>query len=431
MKDSQIFYVPWLHMHQPLVWTEISGSERLVSNLLLMLSSNEPRDAWDAKLISRAYKNPAKYVKQLKIEGRNPKIMIDFSGILLESLVELSSATFGRMDIDGEIVGDIIGFYREVLDNFPHSIEIAGSAYSHCYFPSTPEEDWQLQIEEWKTTFKKIFGGKALENVRGFWLPELGLPGYEDKLYRLIKVLIDSGYEWLILPLQAIEGYESLSYEKRIQIACQPNLLRIRNLEFPVIFRFPDYVIDQQAGCEAGELVRKAGQAGKIFSKISKKPALVVPASDGENGNVMMNEFFPKTFVPFFEKFSGKEISSLSISEFLDEYYTKNGKIKIDNEVKIKTIGASWVGGHKSWIEGAKRADAIKEIEKLSKMFHGLEERIVKKRDLHSLFEEVKRALLIAETSCYVYWGTDFWFDQGKKTRDFANKKFEEVKKYL
>jgi len=38
---------------------------------------------------------------------------------------------------------------------------------------------------------------------------------------------------------------------------------------------------------------------------------------------------------------------------------------------------------------------------------------------------EAKRAFLIAETSCYVYWGTDFWFDQGEKAIELARKKMQ------
>lgn len=409
-------------MHQPLVWLRANKEENLVSNLQKMLLSKDSREAWDGKLIARAYKNPAKYVKQLKKEGYDPKIMLDFSGVLLESLVELGkNKVFDEIEVEGERIGDIIKLFREVLNEFSSSIEVAGTAYSHCYFPATPEEDWIYQIEEWQATYKKIFGREALERVKGFWLPELGIPGFEDKLVKLIRVLNDAGYEWLILPLQAVEGYEHLSYEERIQVACQPHMLKIKDQAIPVIFRFPSYIIDQQAGCEAKEVYDKAKHVGKIFK--SKKPALLVPACDGENGNVMMNEFFPKTFVPFFKERVNNSIGSLTVSEFLDKFYKKNGKFDIKSEIKVKIFGASWVDTHKFWLEGTRRMEMVKKIEELSKRFHSIKERLKGK----SLLEEVKRALLIAETSCYVYWGTDFWFDQGEKAIEFANRKMDEV----
>lgn len=421
----RICYVPWLHFHQPLVWS----NNKLVSNLQKMLFSKDSREAWDTKLISRAYKNPAKHVKKLKKEGYEPKIMLDFSGILLESLKELGEKNiFNRIKVEREKIGNIIKLYKEVLKKFPDSIEIAGSAYSHCYFPATPERDWKYQIEEWRNTFKKIFGNKTLKRVKGFWLPEMGIPGFEDKLTRLIKVIKENGYEWLILPLQALEGYEQLSFIERIRAACQPHLLKMRKESIPVIFRIPTYFINQQSGCEVEELYRKVLEAERIFSKISKKPALIVPASDGENGNVMMNEFFPKTFVPFFKKKLIKKVFSLTITEFLNKYYSDG----IKSEIKIKTLGASWVDTHRFWLEGTRRLDMIKKIEKLSRDFSKLKRFLESKKlskEQKNSFEEIKKNLLIAETSCYVYWGNDFWFDQGDRQISFIHKKIKNTYK--
>jgi len=394
-----------------------------------MLLSRDHIETWNGKLIARAYKNPAIYVKKLKKQGYDPKIMLDYSGILLESLKELSNKkSFTRIEIERKKIGNIIKSLKEVLKKYPECIEFAGTAYSHCYFPATPEEDWIYQIEEWRKIFRKLFGKKSLERVKGFWLPEMGVPGFEDKLTKLIKTILEVGYEWLILPLQAIEGYEQLSLEKRIQTVCQPHLLRVRDQSIPVIFRTPTYFIDQQSGCDVEELYRKAREADKIFDKISDKPALMVPASDGENGNVMMNEFFPKTFTPFFKNKINNKISSMCISEFLYRYYAKNGKIIPKSEIKLKIIGASWIGTHGSWIEGTRRLEMIRKIEKLSKKFSEIRKSLEGKKinkNLKKSFEEAKKALLIAETSCYVYWDVDFWFEQGEKTIVFAYKKLK------
>ncbi|MEM7818596.1 MAG: glycoside hydrolase [Candidatus Aenigmatarchaeota archaeon] len=415
---SLAVYVPWLHMHQPLIWFKTNQEEKLISNLEKMLLSQDTRESWDAKLIARAYKNPAKYFKQLKEEGYKPRIILDFSGILLESLEELGNrGILDRIEVEGEKVGNIIEIYKEVL-RFD-GIEIAGSAYSHCYFPATPEEDWDLQVEEWKKTFERIFGKKYLEKVKGFWLPELGLPAFEDRVYKLLKVLEENNYEWLILPLQAVENYENLSYEERIRIACQPHLIKIKDISFKVVFRFPSYIIDQQAGCNGEEVYKRAFQTAKIFRKFSEKPALIVPASDGENGNVMMNEFFPQTFIPFFKEKIDQKVSSLTISEFLEEYYKE-----IKDEIKVKTLGASWINGHRLWLEGTKKLEIANKIASLSKRFHKLKEKIDQKSS-----EEIKKLLLIAETSCYVYWGTDFWYNQGEKTIKIVEEKLKNLEK--
>jgi hypothetical protein len=31
----------------------------------------------------------------------------------------------------------------------------------------------------------------------------------------------------------------------------------------------------------------------------------------------------------------------------------------------------------------------------------------------------------LAETSCYIYWNSDFWFDQGEKMVEFAYQQME------
>lgn len=415
---SKVVYVPWLHMHQPLVWYK----NRLMSNLEMMMLSKDSGIAYNSMLIARAYKNPAKYVKELGKNKLNPKIMLDFSGILLENLKELTKK-FKKMKVDRERIGDIIKLYKEVLKKYPSSLEFAGTAYSHCYFPVTPKTDWKLQIIEWRDVFKKLFGKKALKHVKGFWLPEMGIPGDDDKLAELIKILKDTGYEWLILSTDAIEGEREMNYEQRISLMSQPHVLSVKGEEITTILKVKYDFLDQQSGCDARCVYRKCLEAAKLFK--DKKPALVVPASDGENGNVMLNEFFPKTFVPFFKKRVKKKISSLTITEFLQKYYRKK---KITSRIKIKKYGGSWVGEHKPWKEGIIRETVNKKIEEMSKRFHRIKPEKLRK-DLKNTYEVAKRMLLISETSCYTYWGTTFWFLQGERTIKILEKLLKKLSK--
>ena len=412
----KVVYVPWLHMHQPLIIRTEHGEEKLISNIEKMLSSHDYDEVWNAKLMLRAYNNPAKYCNELLKSGYKPKIMLDFSGILLEALEKLSKDKKFFIEVDGEKIKDIVKEYKQTLEK--SCMEITGTAFSHCYFPTTPEEDWIYQLEEWRNVFGKIFGRKNLDNVKGFWFPEMGVPGFEDKLSKLIKT-IKEFYEWCILPLQAVEGYEQLSYERRIQIACQPHTLKVRDQSIPVIFRIPADFIDQQAGCDADFVGAKVKEAIKIFGKVSKKPALIVPASDGENGNVLMNEFFPKTFSPFFKNKLDDKISSMTVTEFLHKFYEKNDEIVPDGEIKLKMIGSSWIGSHRFWMEGTERQEIVDKIHDASKAFHNLKGEKAKN-------ESLKRLLLIAETSCYVYWGTEFWFNQGKRIIELLNRKMKD-----
>jgi hypothetical protein len=373
-----------------------------------MLLSKDSKESWDAKLIARAYKNPATYVE--KLAKFDPKIVLDFSGILLESLVQLSDL-LENVYVGEEKIGNIIEAYKRVLRKYPNAIEFAGSAYSHCYFPITPERDWKWQIEEWQNVFSSIFGESHLKRVKGFWLPEMGVPSYGDKLARLIKILRDFGYEWLILPLFSVKDYHKLTYEQKISLVVKPHRLRVNNQEIVVVFSSPYYFIDQQAGASASYIYDQCLKALK-FSK--DKPALIITASDGENGNVMMNEFFPQTFTEFHTKVKDEKVSSILISDFLERFY-KGEKLE---EVELSLLGASWVGGHERWIWGEKRTEIAKKIDEISKIVN---EKINEKN-----FKEILRLLLISETSCYVYWGTDYWFSQGEKVLKLLKDKIEE-----
>ena len=399
------FWIPWLHMHQPLVFID----DKLESNLKKMLLSKDSKESWDAKLIARAYKNPATYVE--KLAKFDPKMVLDFSGILLESLSQLSDL-LENVYVGEEKVGDIISAYKRVLRKYPNAIEFAGSAYSHCYFPVTPERDWRWQIEEWQNVFSSIFGKNQLKKVKGFWLPEMGVPSYGDKLTNLIKILRDFGYEWLILPIFAVKDYHKLTYEQRISLIVKPHTLKVNNQEITVVFSAPYYFIDQQAGVSASYIYDQCLKASE-FSK--DKPALVITASDGENGNVMMNEFFPQTFTEFYTKVKDEKVSSILVSEFLEKFYKRE---KLD-EVELSLLGASWVGGHERWVWGERRSAIAKKIDEISKMVN---ERVDEKN-----FKELLKLLLIAETSCYVYWGIDYWFSQGERVLKILKKKVEKI----
>ena len=413
-------YVPWLHMHQPLVWQK----GKLLGNLEKMLESDDQKESWEAKLMLRSYKNPAKYVKKLKKSGYPAKIMLDFSGLLLENLDKLRYV-LKKINVDGEKIGNIIKFYKDVMDKYSDSIEFTGTAYSHCYFPVTPDRDWGYQIGEWRNTFEKLFGKKHLKNVKGFWLPEMGIPGEKKELSHLIKVLKDFGYEWIILPIESLKNEKQIGFDERIIQTSQPHLLKAGKESIPVIFRVRYDFIDQQAGCDGNGVYEKSLLAADIFSKVSDKPSLVVPASDGENGNVMMNEFFPSTFEKFFKEKIDDNVSSMTVSEFLKEYYPK-----IESEIKIVEKGSSWLGTHKNWQEGDERIKINQKISKLSERF----ERIGKKlkqvkpdKKMKEKYHSTKHSLLIAETSCYTYWGTDFWFEQARKSLKLLEKKMDEL----
>ncbi|MCX6778262.1 MAG: hypothetical protein NT157_05265 [Candidatus Micrarchaeota archaeon] len=385
--DADAVYVPWLHMHQPLIWFSTpqdmheGGKPKLIGNLEKMLYEGN----YDAQKMARAYMNPAIFVKKLREAGKEPKIMLDFSGTLLESLQRLSES--GKLDemevhVDmagtDETVGNFVKIYREVLSKYPDNIEMTGTGYYHPYFPAIPTADWEAHITKWRAKYAEMFGEEALANVKGFWLPEMGIPGEEEKLFEMISLLKKHGYKWLILP--AVENLDFCAVEgkgkpmNRFELFNEPHILKARKgkKEEGIVAVVREPGIDQQSGFGAGGIPDKAKWIVKERGKKALKPALLVPTSDGENGNVMMNQFFYVSYEPFYmgivgAKIGGGTLESMCVSEYLEGI------------LKRELGGVEW-----------------------------------------------ERA---AETSCYVYWGSDFWFDQGEATIALANRRIDEMEK--
>ncbi len=408
-------FVPWLHMHQPPIWMGGNTEPKFIGNLEKMLNAPpHTEESWNAQWYAQAYKNPARYIQILKAEGHQPRIMVDYSGVLLEELAKLSTHdSFTHREVGGEVLGDIIGLWRKVLAEHPEAVEFAGTAYSHCYFPATPERDHEAQILEWRRVFADLFGAEALARVRGFWPPEMGMTGEPGEALRFIRLLKRCGYEWIILPSAALErpeGWSTPELENQVHwLVVESGGESERIL---CVVRDTDMGIRQQSGqnfdgCindiryRGKVLLEKAEGSGKNAAGASSfTPPLIVPTSDGENGNVMMFEYFKNTFAPLFrESVRSPDIAFATVSQYLDTYLPQGPT----TEVRLKPTGGSWIGGHQSWNEGDLRQRVLVAVEQLSQEYAKAQ-----------VSPQQQRALLLCETSCFVYWGSSFWAEQAE-----------------
>jgi predicted house-cleaning noncanonical NTP pyrophosphatase (MazG superfamily) len=407
MTSPNAIFIPWLHMHQPPIWTE---DGQMLGNLEKMLRS-EPNSEqqWNAQWFTLAYKNPARYTEMLVKEGHNPRLVVDYSGVLLEEMALLSAnGFFDTLKVGGETIGNVIEQFRYVLNEYPDNLEFTGTAYSHCYFPATPKRDRAMQIEKWQQVFADLFGETALSRVRGFWLPEMGMMGDPAEAIDLIRLLKRYGYEWIILPRSAVEhpeGWSTPRVENRVHwlvAEAGGETERIR-----CVIRDTDMGIRQQSGQNAeGCINGSRDRAQQLQTEGIKTPALVVPTSDGENGNVMMFEFFPNTFAPLYRNaHNWQDVGFMTVSEYLDTYGENP-----DSEIRLNSTGGSWIGGHQSWLEGDERLAIAKEIETLSQGYAKMQETASENE-----LDAAQKALLLCETSCFVYWNSSFWFDQARK----------------
>jgi hypothetical protein len=408
-------------MHQPPIWVGEGRSQRLIGNLEKMLAGPEnSEERWNAGWYARAYANPARAVERLCASGFSPRLMLDYSGVLLEELARLGhERAFREREVGGEPLGDIVAQLARVLETYPEAIEFAGTAYSHCYFPATPERDHRTQILRWRQVFGELFGSAALARVRGFWLPEMGMFGDGPEALRLVRLLKECGYEWIILPAAALVHPDRWSRE---QLENRVHTLVIEaggeREEMLCAVRDTEMGIRQQSGQDARGCIDNAlERARALAAQGGELPALVVPTSDGENGNVMMFEFFPNSFVPLCaEGRQRPEIAFQTVSEYLDTHLAGGPT----TEVRLRPGGGSWIGGHDSWNLGERRRSILAAVEDVSWQFAQI-------REGGRIDPEAERALLLCETSCFVYWDQPFWADQAQRCLAWAKELLERV----
>jgi hypothetical protein len=118
-------------MHQPMVLQngDITQAE-VISNLKQMFDHMEEGDNHNAPVFAWCYSRIADFVRELVDHGKNPRVMLDYSGNLLWGLVKM-----GRGDI-------LENLWSVTCDaKYQPYVEWLGSMWSHAVVPSTPVPD--------------------------------------------------------------------------------------------------------------------------------------------------------------------------------------------------------------------------------------------------------------------------------------------------
>jgi len=422
-----------LHMHQPLV--PAGGDDlrtaAIISNLKHMMDRNHAEDNYNASLFHSCYKRMGQFIPQLVREGKNPRIMLDYSGCLLHGL--------RQMGLD-DVFDNLKAITCDPL--YRRSVEWLGSTWGHAVAPSTPVQDYRLHVRAWQHHFAAIFGLQALGRVRGFSPAEMALPNHPDVCYEMVKTLKDCGYRWILVQEHSVER---ASDGGAIGHPHLPHRLVARNslgqsLSIAAIIKTQGsdtkLVGQMQPYYEAKGLSR-SNLAGKSV------PPLVTQIADGENGGVMMNEFPPK-YQEVVSLSCGSDTPPANVSEYLE--YLQSIGIAEDDLPPIQPImqkrlwdrfpdgagpealaqvicqlekedsrfhmeGGSWTN-RKSWVRGYE--NLLRSMESASALFaekilgHGVPPSDPRYRN--ALFH-----LLTAQTSCYRYWGQGVWTDYGRE----------------
>jgi hypothetical protein len=420
-----------LHMQQPLI--PAGGSDLrtadIISNLDAMTRNPGVGDNHNASVFADCYGRTGDLVTQLVHEGKNPRVMLDYSGELFWGLRKM-----GR--------GDVLDRLRGITCD-PHLrkyVEWLGTMWGHAVASSTPPPDFTLHIRAWQQQFAAVYGWEALGRVRGFSPPEMHLPNHPDVAFAYVKALKECGYRWLLVQEHTVETLDGHGLLERHL----PHRLVARNSsgeEVSIVAIIKTQGSDtklvgqMQPFYEAQTLARK--ELGGIAI-----PPIVTQIGDGENGGVMMNEF-PSAFRQATERLGTNGTMAVNVTEYLElieqagvresmmpacrpihqgpvfariKKWEPGAVDRALEEIRRERPGFSLEGGswtnHISWEKGYE--NLLTPMNRLSARFHQvLDERSVD-RNSHA-YRNALFYLLMSQTSCFRYWGQGVWTDYGQE----------------
>ena len=422
-----------LHMQQPLI--PAGGSDlqtaAIISNLQYMMEHQDIGDNHNAPVFRWCYKRIGEFVPQLTDEGKEPRVMLEYSGVLLHGMRQMG-------------LHDVIDSLKTITcdPRYRSKVEWLGCTWGHAVAPSTPVQDFRLQVKAWQHHFAAIFGVEALTRVRGFSPAEMALPNHPDVAYEFVKTLKDCGYQWVLVQEHSVER---LNDGRGIEHKHLPHRLVCSNsqgetAEIIAIIKTQGsdtkLVAQMQPWYEAQSLNRW-DLAGRSV------PPLVTQIADGENGGVMMNEFPPK-YMEAVRGASHSDVPLMNGTEYLEHLFAAgvkeqdlpavqpifqsalyehfkpgSGPAKLaaaieeakQRDHRFHMDGGSWTN-NLSWVQGYD--NVLGPMEQASSLFH---EKVLK-AGISSADHRYRNALfhlLSSQTSCYRYWGQGLWTDYGRE----------------
>jgi hypothetical protein len=420
-----------LHMQQPMIPAGGSdlGTADIISNLDAMVRNPGVGDNHNAGVFAECYARMGDIVPELVREGRNPRVMLDFSGELLYGLRKM-----GR--------GDVLERLRGVTGEpgLRKYVEWLGTMWGHAVASSTPLPDLKLHMRAWQQQFAAVYGWEALGRVRGFSPPEMHLPNHPDAAFEYVKALRECGYQWLLVQEHTVEGLDgaSLGYKH------VPHRLLARNSsgeELSIVAIVKTQGSDTKLVAQMQPFYEAKSQQRQQLGGISIPP-LVTQIGDGENGGVMMNEF-PSAYRQAVRQFGTEDVVNINVTEYLEMLEQggvrermfpacrpiRQGRVferiskwepgaadRAVAEIRREKPGFSLEGGswtnNISWVSGYE--NVLTPMNRLSALFH----QVVDNRPIDTNSHAYRNALfhlLMSQTSCFRYWGQGIWTDYARE----------------
>jgi len=140
-----------LHMHQPLI--PAGGGDlrtaEIISNLQYMMDNQHIGDNHNAPVFLWCYKRMGEFVPQLMNEGRQPRVMLEYSGTLLHGLRKMGA-------------NDVLESLKTITmtPDYRRAVEWLGAPWGHAVAPSTPAQDYRLHVNAWQNHFAALSASK-------------------------------------------------------------------------------------------------------------------------------------------------------------------------------------------------------------------------------------------------------------------------------
>ncbi len=426
-------YAVALHMHQPLI--PAGGSDlqtaEIISNLQYMMEHPDIGDNHNASVFHWCYKRMGEFVPQLIHEGKEPRVMLEYSGTLFHGL--------RKMGLD-DVLDSLRSFTCQ--PDYRRAVEWLGAPWGHAVAPSTPVQDYRLHVQAWQHHFAAIFGTEALGRVRGFSPSEMALPNHPDVAYEFVKTLKDAGYQWVLVQEHTVEQPESGHGPERKhlphRLVCTNSHGETATIIVIIKTQGSDtkLVAQMQPYYEAASLSRWELNGKSV-------PPLVTQIADGENGGVMMNEF-PEKYLEVMRTCSGTDTPAMNGTEYLEHLFATgiqetdlptvqplfqkaiwdrmqpgDGPERLAQTIeglkqeddRFHMDGGSWTNDL-SWVRGYE--NVLGPMEEVSAQF-AQKVLIPGVSSGERVFRNALFHLLASQTSCYRYWGQGLWTDYGRE----------------
>jgi hypothetical protein len=422
-----------LHMHQPLIPAGGGDlhSAGIIGNLQYMRDNQGIGDNHNAPVFQWCYKRMGEFIPQLIGEGKEPRVMLEYSGTLFDGLRKMGA-------------NDVLDALKTITcdPNYRRAAEWLGCPWGHAVAPSTPVQDFRLHVKAWQHHFAAIFGLDALKRVRGFSPSEMALPNHPDVAYEFVKTLKDCGYQWVLVQEHTVERPEN---GWGPELKHFPHRLVCRNSEgktASIIAIIKTQGSDTKLVAQMQPWYEARGLSRFDFAGRSVPP-LVTQIADGENGGVMMNEF-PSKFFEAARESTGSDAPLMNGTEYLEHLFAsgvceedlpqlqplfqkkiwdrfkagagREGMEKLIEELRkedhrFHMEGGSWTN-NLSWVRGYD--NVLGPMEEVSALFN---EKVGGGRvsTASPAYRNALFHLLSSQTSCYRYWGQGQWTDYGRE----------------